>query len=90
VDHFQQHWLTRCEAKALEIERRRAGLQLETSGYGLPGGLRSCRENTRLRNEAEPGHLLGEAVRISQVTIDAWLKDICATALCALEPLLTG
>src|SRR5215211_5760015 len=90
MDHLQQHGLTRCQAKALEIERWRARLQLETGGHRLSGRLRSCRQNARLSDEAQARHLLGEAVGVGEVAIDAWLKDVRATALGPLQPLLAG
>ena len=65
VDLLEQVRLAAGEAEPLEVERRRAGLQVERRRRPLTGRLGPGRDQARLRVEAALLHLVGEAGRLA-------------------------
>src|SRR5688572_22237801 len=90
MHHLQQQRLTRREAKTLQVESRRARLELQSGGHRLSGRLGACRDDACLGSHTEPRHLLREAVRVGEVAIDARTHYMRTATGRPLKPLFAG
>ena len=90
VDLLEQERLTACEAKTLEIQGRRAELEIEGCSDGLTGRLRSGGDQAGRGIEPTGQHLVREATAAAEVQVEARVEDERAAAARPLDPLFAS
>ena len=90
VDLLEEEGLAAGEPEPLQVERRRARLELERRRDGLARRLGPGRDEPRLGVEAAALHLLGEAHAAAEVALDARVEHERAAAARPLDAALAG
>src|SRR3990170_6511956 len=85
MDLLQQKRLATGGTEPLEVEGRRAGLELERRRDGLTGRFGAGHDEAGLRVKAAMVHLVGEAGERRQIALDARHRDEGPAAACPLQ-----
>jgi hypothetical protein len=90
VDLLEEERLAASEPEPLDVQRRRAELELEARGDRLASGLGPRRDQPGGRVEAAGMHLVGEAPVATEVQVETAMEDERSAAARSLDALLAG
>src|SRR5262245_3905029 len=89
VDLLEEQRLAAGQPEAFEVERRRAGLELQGVRDGLAGGFAPRGDDLRLGVQAVILHLAGERLAAAEVQLEPGMEDVRAAPAGPLDAPLT-
>jgi hypothetical protein len=90
VDLLEEERLSAGQPETLEIEGRRAELEIEGRGDSLTCRLRPSGDQARRRIESAGQHLIGEAAIATEVQVEARMENERSAPSRPLDPLLAS